>query len=99
MYEFLVGIPPFNDTTVEKIFDNIVNMRMEWPSIGEGDDCISPEAAELIKNLLNMDYNERLGARGVEEIKNAPFFKGIDWRNLRKKNGLIIPKMIRSEEG
>lgn len=25
MYEMLVGIPPFNDETVEKIFDNIKN--------------------------------------------------------------------------
>jgi hypothetical protein len=41
MYEMLVGIPPFNDTTVEKIFDNIVNLNLVWPSIGEGEDCIS----------------------------------------------------------
>lgn len=25
VYEFLVGITPFNDETVEKVFDNIVN--------------------------------------------------------------------------
>ena len=31
MYEMLVGVPPFNDTTVEKLFDNILNLRMEWP--------------------------------------------------------------------
>lgn len=34
MYELLVGMPPFNDESVEKIFDNIKNMRMEWPSVG-----------------------------------------------------------------
>jgi serine/threonine protein kinase len=42
MYELLCGIAPFNDDTVEKIFDNIVNMRLEWPKIGEDEDCISP---------------------------------------------------------
>lgn len=31
MYEMLVGVPPFNDTTVERLFDNILNLRMEWP--------------------------------------------------------------------
>ena len=34
LYQFLVGIPPFNDETPEKVFDNIVNLTMEWPEIG-----------------------------------------------------------------
>lgn len=34
MYEFLVGLPPFNADSVEEIFDNIKNLRMEWPEIG-----------------------------------------------------------------
>ncbi len=51
MYEFLVGLPPFNADSVELIFDNIRNLRMEWPEIGdpEDGDKISPEAADLIK--------------------------------------------------
>ena len=50
MYEFLVGVPPFNDESVEKIFDNIRNMRITWPEIGdiEDGDKISPEAADLM---------------------------------------------------
>jgi len=35
LYEFLVGIPPFNADTREEIFDNIRNLRMEWPPIGK----------------------------------------------------------------
>ena len=35
LYEFLVGIPPFNDDTVDKIFSNIVESKIEWPEIGE----------------------------------------------------------------
>lgn len=34
MYEFLVGLPPFNADSVEEIFDNITHLRMEWPEIG-----------------------------------------------------------------
>lgn len=49
MYELLVGVPPFNDTTVERLFDNILNLRMEWPQIGSEEDCISHNAADLIK--------------------------------------------------
>ena len=29
-FEFIVGIPPFNDDTVEKIFENIINLRVPW---------------------------------------------------------------------
>lgn len=41
MYEMLCGIPPFNDESIEKIFDNILNLRIEWPAIGEDENSIS----------------------------------------------------------
>lgn len=34
LYQFLVGVPPFCDTTVENVFDNILNYRIDWPSVG-----------------------------------------------------------------
>jgi serine/threonine protein kinase len=34
IYEFVVGVPPFNDDTPEKIWENIKNLRMQWPQIG-----------------------------------------------------------------
>lgn len=36
LFEFLVGIPPFNDDTVEKIYDNILNLRIPWDQIPIG---------------------------------------------------------------
>jgi hypothetical protein len=35
------------------------------PSIGYEEDCISPEAADLIERLLDLDFNTRLGAKGA----------------------------------
>ena len=35
LYQFLVGIPPFNDESIEKVFDNARNRRIEWPPIGK----------------------------------------------------------------
>jgi len=35
---------------------------------------MSPEAADLIKKILNKDPKARLGAQDVEEIKNHKFF-------------------------
>lgn len=65
MYEMLVGITPFNDTTVEKLFDNVLNMRMEWPEIGEGEECISFKAADLIKKLMEPEFTKRLGHTNI----------------------------------
>lgn len=42
--------------------------------IGYGEDSMSPECKDLIDKLLNMDYKKRLGAKGVQEIKNHPWF-------------------------
>ena len=36
LFEFLVGIPPFNDDTPEQIYDNIVNLRIPWSQIQIG---------------------------------------------------------------
>ena len=30
LFEFLTGVPPFNDATIDAIFDNILNRRIEW---------------------------------------------------------------------
>ena len=43
------------------------------------------------------DVNDRLGANGVDEIKSHPFFKGLDWKNLRNQKSPFIPK-IKDEE-
>ncbi|CAK68884.1 unnamed protein product (macronuclear) [Paramecium tetraurelia] len=93
MYELLCGITPFNDDTVDKIFDNILNMRLEWPRIGDGEDCISDQAYDLMSKLLEPDFKNRLGHRSIEEIKNHQFFKGISWNTLLSKPGLIVPEL------
>ncbi|KAL4507965.1 hypothetical protein ABPG72_021338 [Tetrahymena utriculariae] len=100
MYEFLVGLPPFNADSVEEIFDNIKNLRMEWPEIGDinDGDKISPEAYDLIKRLLNPNYKERLGAKGVKEIKEHAFFQNIKWNKLRSQRPPIQPKSKQTQE-
>ena len=47
---------------------------MDWPEIGYDEDCITPEAVDLIKKMLDPNPNRRLGARGAQEIKNHKFF-------------------------
>ena len=83
LFEFIVGIPPFSDETVEKIFENIKKLSIPWDDvpIGEGDNCMSERAADLIKKLLEPDPEKRLK---VDEIKCHEFFNG----KLKKMMGL-----------
>jgi len=97
LYELLVGIPPFNDETVEKIYDNVRDMRMEWPPIGDGDDCISKDAADLIKKLLEPDPKKRIGTEGgAAEVKKHPFFNGVNFDKIKVMDPPFIPG---SDEG
>jgi len=57
-------------------------------------DCgLKPAAIDLIKRLI-CDQSERLGTRGVEEIKAHPFFSGIDWKRIREIKAPNIPEVI-----
>lgn len=98
LYEMLVGVPPFNADTVGEIFDNILGRNLEWPEIGDGEDCMSETAYDLINKLLIMDYKKRLGARGVQEIKDHEFFNGINWKGIRNIPGPIIKDQEENKE-
>jgi hypothetical protein len=51
---------------------------------------LSVAATDLIKKLI-CDNRVRLGVNGVEEIKAHPFFKGINWKNIRNQKAPNIP--------
>jgi serine/threonine protein kinase len=62
LYEFLTGIPPFNDETPHKIFENILDRRILWPIVPEE---MSPDAKDIIDRLLTIDPEQRLGTKGT----------------------------------
>ena len=56
VFEFSTGIPPFNDNTVELIFQHILNRDIPWP---EPVDTLSPGLRQLLNDLLAMDAASR----------------------------------------
>ncbi|GEQ66748.1 hypothetical protein JCM33374_g411 [Metschnikowia sp. JCM 33374] len=84
LFEFLYGYPPFHASTPEKVFQNILNGAIDWPPLSEEEDMefCTPEAKDLIKKLLTLDYEQRLGFNGADEIMQHPYFIGTDWDNL-----------------
>ena len=45
---------------------------------------LSPAATDILKKMI-CESEIRLGRNGAEEIKNHPFFEGVDWASLRKE--------------
>lgn len=86
-YEFLVGTPPFcaeegEDNPVDHIFYKICYGTIEWPVDENGDEVISDAAKDFILRLLERNKYERLGTKGIEDIKWHPWMKNIKWDEL-----------------
>ena len=76
----LVGYAPFCAHETREVYKKIIGFKKYLqvpPEIK-----LSKEAEDLINKMIN-DPNERLGKNGSEEIKSHPFFKGVDWENIR----------------
>nr|AML77156.1 putative LOV domain-containing protein [Portulaca suffrutescens] len=82
LYEMLYGRTPFRGKNRQKTFANILHKDLTFPSSIP----VSLAARLLINALLNRDPASRLGSGGVEEIKQHPFFRGINWPLIRCMN-------------
>ncbi|EGG25337.1 putative protein serine/threonine kinase [Cavenderia fasciculata] len=93
MFEMLVGYPPFCSETQRETYHKIMNWKYTLPKIMEeakAEVSLSPEAQDLIERLLT-DSNNRIGVNGAEEIQDHPFFRGVNWKNLRDTQPPIVP--------
>ncbi|XP_061613848.1 serine/threonine-protein kinase greatwall isoform X6 [Phyllopteryx taeniolatus] len=86
LFEFLAGVPPFNDETPQLVFQNILNRDIPWP---ERDEELSDNARNTIDILLTVDKTKRAG---LKELKRHPLFEGCDWENLHTQPMPFIPQ-------
>ncbi|ORX74815.1 kinase-like protein [Linderina pennispora] len=82
MFECLVGYPPFCSESSHDTYRKIMHWR---ESLVFPDDVrLSPESVHLVRSLL-CDQQHRLGRNGAWELKQHPFFAGVDWASLRTR--------------
>ena len=76
----LIGYPPFFSDNPTETCQKIIKWKQyfKFPE----DPKISPEAENLIRKLMSPHEN-RLGVGGCSDIKKHPFFRGLDWENVR----------------
>lgn len=85
MFELLYGRTPFKGEDHEVTLMNVVTQLLRFPSDDEFvQSPPSVAAQDLIRGLLVKDPNKRLAAiRGASEIKQHPFFAGVNWALIR----------------
>ncbi|KAF8409847.1 hypothetical protein HHK36_002365 [Tetracentron sinense] len=80
LFEMLYGRTPFRGKNRQKTFANILYKDLTFPSSIP----VSLAARQLIHALLHRDPANRLGSTsGANEIKQHPFFRGINWPLIR----------------
>lgn len=88
MFEMLCGYPPFYADDPQETCRKIVRWRefLDFPE----DIKLSDNAIDLIKKLL-CDAKDRF--KDLSDIKNHPFFNGIDWKDIHKEQAPFIPNL------
>lgn len=91
MFECLIGWPPFCAEEPHDTYRKIVDWprNLHFPP----DQQLGPEAEDFIKRLI-CDAEHRLGRiGGAHEIKQHPFFRGVQWDGLRRIRAPFEPKL------
>ena len=80
LYELLYGKTPFRGPGNDETLANVVSQNLRFPD----NPVVSSNARDLIKGLLVKEPENRLGTlRGAAEIKQHPFFEGLNWALIR----------------
>ncbi|KAK3139781.1 hypothetical protein QOZ80_5AG0390090 [Eleusine coracana subsp. coracana] len=80
LYELLYGKTPFRGPGNDETLANVVSQNLRFPD----NPSVSSNAKDLIRSLLVKEPENRLGSlRGAAEIKQHPFFDGLNWALIR----------------
>ncbi|WVZ92381.1 hypothetical protein U9M48_038452 [Paspalum notatum var. saurae] len=91
LYELLFGKTPFKGSGNRATLFNVVGQPLRFPE----SPIVSFSARDLIRGLLVKDPQHRLGyKRGTTEIKQHPFFEGVNWALIRCASPPDVPKPV-----
>lgn len=94
LYELLFGKTPFKGSGNRATLFNVVGQPLRFPE----SPVVSFSARDLIRGLLMKEPQHRLGyKRGATEIKQHPFFEGVNWALIRCASPPDVPKPVEIE--
>ncbi|XAR63263.1 Non-specific serine/threonine protein kinase [Bertholletia excelsa] len=94
LHELLYGKTPFKGSGNRATLFNVVGQQLKFPE----SPTTSYAARDLIRGLLVKEPQHRLGVkRGATEIKQHPFFEGVNWALIRCSTPPEIPRPVEYE--
>lgn len=89
LYELLHGKTPFKGAGNRATLFNVIGQPLKFPETPS----VSFAARDLIRGLLVKDPQHRLAyKRGATEIKQHPFFEGVNWALIRSMAPPEVPR-------
>ncbi|XP_073118509.1 serine/threonine-protein kinase D6PK-like [Henckelia pumila] len=95
LYELLFGKTPFKGSGNRATLFNVVGQPLRFPE----SPVVSFAARDLIRGLLVKEPQHRLGyKRGATEVKQHPFFEGVNWALIRCASPPDVPRPFEMEK-
>jgi len=89
-YELMTGRSPWSSSTDTRVIRREIKaMKVVIPK------SLSPLATAFIRSLMQPDYTKRLGTVSSAEVRQSPFFEGIDWDATERREvppPIVLPK-------
>lgn len=79
IYEMLVGMPPFFTNNRQELFEHIKFGGPKYPSY------LSDTSRNLLEGLLRKDPSKRYGSSPENQVRDHPWFHGVNWDYLYNK--------------
>uniref|UniRef100_A0A8C4Q6T3 Serine/threonine-protein kinase greatwall n=1 Tax=Eptatretus burgeri TaxID=7764 RepID=A0A8C4Q6T3_EPTBU len=86
LFEFLSGVPPFNDETPQQVFQNILQRDIPWPV---DEEALSYDAHDAVSRLLEIDHTKR---EGFNMLQEHPLFAKFAWDRLLEQPMPFVPQ-------
>ncbi|KAL9234350.1 hypothetical protein vseg_009230 [Gypsophila vaccaria] len=94
LHELLYGKTPFKGSGNRATLFNVVGQQLKFPD----SPSTSYASRDLIRGLLVKEPQNRIGVkRGATEIKQHPFFEGVNWALIRCSTPPEIPRAVEME--
>ncbi|KAH6789608.1 Protein kinase superfamily protein [Perilla frutescens var. frutescens] len=94
LHELLYGKTPFKGSGNRATLFNVVGQQLKCPD----SPSTSYASRDLIRGLLVKEPQNRLGVkRGATEIKQHPFFEGVNWALIRCSTPPEVPRPVEAE--
>uniref|UniRef100_A0ACD5U614 Uncharacterized protein n=1 Tax=Avena sativa TaxID=4498 RepID=A0ACD5U614_AVESA len=97
LYELLHGTTPFKGAGNRATLCNVIEQPLRFPSDfgGSAAGGASVVARDLIRGLLVKEPQKRIAfTRGATEIKQHPFFEGVNWALVRSMAPPSVPEPV-----